>query len=62
MMMDLPKFYGATIIGCGVAPLIASTVMGGAVMAARKKYDVHYPNLYATKVCERFSRRPHARP
>ena len=63
--MDLPKFYGATIIGCGVAPFVASTIMGGAVMAARKKYDVHYPNLYAVKARDRqliyFSCHPRAR-
>jgi glutathione S-transferase len=45
--MDLPKGYGVCILGCGVAPMIVSTLMGGQVMKARKKYDVNYPNLYA---------------
>ena len=46
--IELPSEYGYVILSCVVAPYVSSTIMGGAVMAARKAYDVPYPNLYAT--------------
>jgi glutathione S-transferase len=45
-MFELPPHYGVTILGCGVAPMITSIVLGGNVMNARKELDVQYPNLY----------------
>jgi glutathione S-transferase len=44
--MELPPHYGICLLGCGVAPLITSIMLGGNVMKARKELDVQYPNLY----------------
>lgn len=46
--LTVPSTYGYTILTCAVLPAITSTVMGGMVMSARKKFNVPYPNLYAT--------------
>ena len=46
--LTVPTNYGYTILTCAVLPTITSIVMGGTVMSARKKYNVPYPNLYAT--------------
>merc|ERR1712070_37333 len=42
----VPDWYPATLLAATVVPFVASTVMGGKVMGARKKYNVQYPNLY----------------
>ena len=46
--MDVPSDYGYVVLAVGVGSLVVPTLMGGAVMRARKEYDVQYPNLYAT--------------
>jgi glutathione S-transferase len=46
--ITVPSTYGYTILTCTVLPFITSTVMGSVVMEARKKFNVPYPNLYAT--------------
>ena len=47
--IQVPDKYGYVILSCAVVPMIASNfIMGGAVMKARKKFNVQYPNLYAT--------------
>jgi glutathione S-transferase len=47
--ITVPPNYGyvilSSVIGSG---FVVSTYMGGAVMQARKKFQVPYPNLYAT--------------
>lgn len=48
LSIDVPDNYGYVFLTCGVLPAISNLVIGGSVMAARKKYDVQYPNLYAT--------------
>jgi glutathione S-transferase len=42
--------FSATVI-----PFITSTVLGGKVMGARKKFEVPYPNLYATPGKDKFA-------
>mmetsp|Transcript_50180 Transcript_50180/g.93285 ORF Transcript_50180/g.93285 Transcript_50180/m.93285 type:complete len:143 (+) Transcript_50180:79-507(+) len=44
----LPDHYGCVILSNVVAPFIVSSILGGNVMSARKKFGVEYPNLYAT--------------
>ena len=44
----MPFAYGYVVLTVGVGSFVVTTMMGGAVMAARKKFDVGYPNLYAT--------------
>lgn len=46
--ITVPSAYGYTILTCAVLPYFVSFGMGGMVMSARKKYNVPYPNLYAT--------------
>ena len=46
--ITVPASYGYTILTCGVLPYFVSFGMGGMVMGGRKKFDVPYPNLYAT--------------
>uniref|UniRef100_A0A7R9VS57 Microsomal glutathione S-transferase 3 n=1 Tax=Pseudictyota dubia TaxID=2749911 RepID=A0A7R9VS57_9STRA len=46
--ITVPSEYGYVVIGCVLGPSILSFMMGGPVMKARKKYNVQYPNLYAT--------------
>ena len=43
--MALPEHYGCVILANAVLPFCCSMYMGGKVMAARKLYDVKYPNL-----------------
>ncbi|KAL7502900.1 hypothetical protein ACHAXN_000767 [Cyclotella atomus] len=45
--INVPEHYGWVVLGSGILPVVTSMVLGGDVMAARKKYDVQYPNLYA---------------
>jgi glutathione S-transferase len=46
--LTVPGNYGYVVLGVCVLPMIASTLLGGEVMKARKAFDVQYPNLYAT--------------
>ena len=46
--MDVPSDYGYVVLAVGVGSFVVPTLMGGAVMKARKEFDVQYPNLYAT--------------
>jgi glutathione S-transferase len=46
--IELPSEYGYVILSCVVCPFVSSFLIGGSVMAARKSFDVQYPNLYAT--------------
>jgi glutathione S-transferase len=46
--IEVPDNYGYVILTCVVGQMVTSTFMGGPVMSARKKYNVPYPNLYAT--------------
>lgn len=46
--LQIPQQYGYVILTCVVGPFVTSSVLGNVVMAARKKYGVDYPNLYAT--------------
>lgn len=46
--MDIPDNYGYVVLGCCVAPFIASTYMSGLVMTSRKEHKIEYPNLYGT--------------
>ena len=45
--IDVPNGYGWVVLGAGVVPFVASTLLSGQVMKARKEFDVQYPNLYA---------------
>jgi glutathione S-transferase len=46
--ITVPNEYGYVILTCVVGQFVASTMMGGIVMNARTKFQVPYPNLYAT--------------
>ncbi|KAI2500149.1 hypothetical protein MHU86_14355 [Fragilaria crotonensis] len=46
--LQIPASYGYVLMTCVAGPFVTYTLMGGSVMAARKKYNVEYPNLYAT--------------
>jgi glutathione S-transferase len=46
--VNVPSDYGYVVLAVGVGSFIVPTLMGGAVMKARKEFDVQYPNLYAT--------------
>jgi hypothetical protein len=45
--IDVPSEYGYVIIVNVVGTFVTLMAMGGQVMAARKKYNVQYPNMYA---------------
>jgi glutathione S-transferase len=45
--LTLPANYGVAALAAGPFAWFVSTFMGGKVMAARKQFDVQYPNLYA---------------
>jgi glutathione S-transferase len=45
---EVPDNYGYVLLTCGILPAIITLPLAGRVMTARKKYDVQYPNLYAT--------------
>ena len=47
LSIEVPDAYPVTLLCATVLPFITSMIMGGLVMAARKTYDVQYPNLYA---------------
>ena len=46
--INVPAEYPWVLLATTVAPFVTSMMLGGAVMSARKKFDVPYPNLYAT--------------
>ena len=46
-VIQVPDAYGYVVLCVGVGSFLVTTMMGGAVMAARKKFNVGYPNLYA---------------
>mmetsp|Transcript_7392 Transcript_7392/g.8346 ORF Transcript_7392/g.8346 Transcript_7392/m.8346 type:complete len:147 (+) Transcript_7392:27-467(+) len=46
--VTLPGEYGYVILGCAISTFFVGQLMGGQVMKARKKYNVKYPNAYAT--------------
>ena len=48
MILDIPNAYGYVILGNVFLPTFTALYLGGDVMKARKKFDVQYPNLYAT--------------
>ena len=48
LSIEVPDKYGYVLLTCGVFPALTNFVLGGKVMAARKKYNVKLPNLYAT--------------
>jgi glutathione S-transferase len=45
--IDVPSSYGWVVLGSGIGTLVTGFYLSGAVMAAREKYNVPYPNLYA---------------
>jgi glutathione S-transferase len=59
--ITVPDSYGYVILATAVGSLFVSpTLIGGIVMQAREKFNVPYPNLYATpgyhKDAEAFNR------
>eukprot|EP00977_Amphora_coffeiformis_P022669 scaffold11185_cov205-Amphora_coffeaeformis.AAC.3 len=48
MEFTIPDRYGYVILTCLVGQVVTNTYLGGSVMQARTKYNVPYPNLYAT--------------
>ena len=48
LTISLPDNYPYVILSSVVAPFVTNIMMGGPVMRARKRFDVPYPNLYAT--------------
>jgi len=48
LSIEVPEGYSYVFFTCGVLPAVINIILGGKVMAARKKFDVQYPNLYAT--------------
>lgn len=47
LTIAVPAAYPYVMLSATVAPFVASTLMSGSVMKARKTYNVPYPNLYA---------------
>ncbi|GFH50352.1 hypothetical protein CTEN210_06828 [Chaetoceros tenuissimus] len=45
--IEVPDSYGYVVLTAGVLPAVTNFLLSGKVMAARKQYDVKYPNLYA---------------
>jgi glutathione S-transferase len=46
--IDVSPEYGWVILGAVIGNEIISIYLGGQVMGARRKFDVQYPNAYAT--------------
>jgi hypothetical protein len=46
--LEIPKEFGYVIIVNVVGTFFTLFYLGGQVMAARKKYNVQYPIMYAT--------------
>ena len=51
-IITVPATYGFVVLGAGVGPFITNMYLSGAVMTARKKYKIPYPNSYAVPGCE----------
>lgn len=47
MSLMVPDYYGFVVLATGFGPLFTNVYLSGPVMAARKKFGVFYPNLYA---------------
>ena len=45
--IDVPSPYGWVVLGAGFGTFFTNGYLSTAVMAAREKYNVGYPNLYA---------------
>ena len=45
--ISVPPEYGWVILAAGVGPIITGGILSGAVMNARKRFNIPYPNLYA---------------
>ena len=43
--IELPDCYGWVVASGVILPFVSSILLGGSVMTARKKFEVHYPNL-----------------
>merc|ERR1711904_739988 len=60
LTVSLPDEYPFVLVSSTIVPFVANACMGGLVVAARKRCDVPYPNLYATpghhKHAEEFNR------
>ena len=48
LSIEVPDAYPYVMFMATAVPYIANTILGVAVMNARKQFDVQYPNLYAT--------------
>mmetsp|Transcript_11345 Transcript_11345/g.17211 ORF Transcript_11345/g.17211 Transcript_11345/m.17211 type:complete len:152 (+) Transcript_11345:106-561(+) len=48
LSIEVPEGYSYVFFTCGVLPAVINIILGGKVMAARKKFNVPLPNLYAT--------------
>ena len=48
LTLTVPDGYPLVLFSATVVPFLTSFVLGGKVMAARKEFNVQYPNLYAT--------------
>ena len=48
LSIEVPDGYAYVLFTCGMLPSITNILLGGKVMAARKKFNVPLPNLYAT--------------
>lgn len=48
LSIEIPDQYGWVLLTVGALPTLTNFMMMGPVMVARKKYNVKYPNLYAT--------------
>ena len=46
-VIQVPYAYGYVVLSVGVGTFLVTTMMGGPVMEARKRFNVGYPNLYA---------------
>jgi len=46
-VIQVPYAYGYVVLSVGVGTFLVTTMMGGPVMEARKRFNVLYPNLYA---------------
>ena len=46
--LQLPEHYGYVILTTVVGQFVTGQILGGTVMMARNKFNVPYPNMYAT--------------
>jgi glutathione S-transferase len=45
--LTVPNEYGWVVLGAGLGSVVTHLYLSGAVMQAREKYNVGYPNCYA---------------